>query len=82
MPDDIRTDHAVSRTERKPGSGPDAGGAREAGFRYVGPESEVRGGPEAPPTNKNTPSPAQEKTSPAGRERQARSAGEGDRVGT
>ena len=52
MPDDIRTDHAVSRTERKPGSGPDAGGAREAGFRYVGPESEVRGGPEAPPTNK------------------------------
>jgi hypothetical protein len=98
MPDDIRTDHAVSRTERKPGSGPDAGGAREAGFRYVGPESEVRGGPEAPPTNKNTPSPAQENTSPAGqektspagqektspaaRERQARSAGEGDRVGT
>lgn len=45
--DDIRTDHAASRTEREPEQPPDTGPGPEPRRRQVGPESEVRGGPEA-----------------------------------
>ena len=45
--DDIRTDDAASRTERKPDQPPEADTAPEPQRRQVGPESEVRGGPEA-----------------------------------
>jgi hypothetical protein len=48
MPDDIHTDHATSQTERKPAAPSATGGTTEPVYRQVGPESEVRGGPEAP----------------------------------
>lgn len=44
--DDIRTDHEPSLTEREPQPPPDA--PEHPSRRKVGPESEVRGGPEAP----------------------------------
>ena len=54
MPDDIRTDHPVSQTERKPDLPPDTDEAAAPQHRQVGPESEVSGGSEAPPTDKKT----------------------------
>ena len=56
MPDDIPMEPAASQTERQPGSSPDTGNASVAGHRQVGPESEVRGGPEAPKTTAKNPS--------------------------
>ncbi|HET8997934.1 MAG TPA: hypothetical protein VFN42_14790 [Acetobacteraceae bacterium] len=44
--DDIRTEHDSSLTERKPE--PAADNTVPPERRKVGPESEVRGGPEAP----------------------------------
>jgi hypothetical protein len=41
MPDDIRTDHPVSQTERKPDLPPDTDEAAAPQHRQVGPESEV-----------------------------------------
>jgi hypothetical protein len=46
--DDIRTDHAASETERLRGTPADAGDETDLSRRRVGPESEVRGGPEVP----------------------------------
>lgn len=46
--DDIRTDHESSLTERKPEHAPDAPDDTVPERHKVGPESEVRGGPEAP----------------------------------
>jgi len=47
--DDIRDEAESSLTERKPAKDPQAPDRPEAMERHkVGPESEVRGGPEAP----------------------------------
>ena len=45
--DDIRTDHVASSTEREPDQPPESGETPIRPVRKVGPESEVRGGPEA-----------------------------------
>lgn len=46
--DDIQTRDKASQTERMPGAPADTGDAPDPRHRQVGPESEVRGGPEAP----------------------------------
>lgn len=47
--DDIRDEHDSSLTERKPEQAPDVPEDAQPPRRHkVGPESEVRGGPEAP----------------------------------